>query len=190
MLPQTASAIPRSVDEFFLHWQNISKTGLMPTLGRFLDAPPFKRQLAVAIVDVLGPTEMRFRLFGTGLSALAGHDLTGHDVLSNFHPTARAEASRNAWCAVTQPCGYFVRRDVRHGAFKTHAVGVGLPLLHEQSGRVCLVVFSTSVDKSIDTTALEAAEFVRTVTLIRWIDIGAGTPDAVTPEAVLSACAQ
>jgi PAS domain len=148
----------------------------MPTLRGFLDAPPFRLQSEVAIVDVVGPMDMRFRLFGTGLSSLSGVDLTGSDVLSNFHPTARAAAARNAWAAVTTPCGYFVRRDHQRSPFKTHAVAVGLPLLHEQSGRVCLVVFNSTIDKAVDTGRAEANATVTAVSLIRWIDIGAGTP--------------
>ena len=149
----------------------------MPTLRDFLDAPPFKYQSDVAIADVLSPTEMRFRLFGTGLSTIAGHDLTGSDILSNFHPDARAEASRLAWNAVTVPCGYYVRRDMRRGAYETSAVGIGLPLLHEQSGRACVVGFSSVMDKTTDVVGGEESPFVRSTALIKWIDLGAGTPD-------------
>ena len=180
MLPQNVSVVPPDLDAFVLHWQKIGKVGLMPTLRGFLDAPPFKLQSEVAIVDVVSPTDMRFRLFGTGLSSLSGHDLTGSDVLSNFHPTARAAAASNAWAAVTLPCGYFVRRDLRHGLFKTHAVGIGLPLLHEQSGRVCLVVFSSTVDKSVDAGGGDGSPVVYNVSLMRWINIGAGTLDTGT----------
>ncbi len=179
MLPQNVSAIPHDVEEFVLHWQGIGKTGLMPTLREFLDARPFKLQSEVAIVDIVSPTEMRFRLFGTGLSSLSGHDLTGSDVLSNFHPNARAAAAYNAWAAVTMPCGYYVRRDHQRSPFKTHAVAVGLPLLHEQSGRVCLVVFNATVDRAVDMGREEANPTVRAISLIKWIDIGAGTPETV-----------
>ena len=133
-------AIPADVEEFIQHWKSIAKSTTVPGLRDFLDFRPFKLQSEVAIVDVIGPTEMRFRLFGTGLSKLAGVDLTGADVLSNFHPAARAEASRIAWVSVNRPCGYILRRELRRGAVETSAIGIGLPLLHEQSGRIGLVV--------------------------------------------------
>lgn len=171
------TAIPCDVEVFLKHWQSVGKTGLMPTLGDFLDAPPFKHQSDVAIADVLSATEMRFRLFGTGLSTIAGQDLTGSDVLSHFHPEAGAEASRLAWSAMTVPCGYFVRREMRRGAYETGAVGIGLPLLHEKTGRPCLVGFSSVMSKTTDVIGGEESPFVRATELIRWIDIGAGTPE-------------
>jgi len=149
----------------------------VPTLADFLDAPPFKLQSEVAIVDVVSSTELRFRLFGTGLSTMARVDLTGTDVLSNFHPRARAEASRIAWTAVSRPCGYLLRRSMRRGVIETTAVGIGLPLLHESSGRVGLVGFSSVLEKSVDVAESGESPFVKAVNLIRWIDIGAGTPD-------------
>lgn len=173
---ESANEIPSDVEAFLAHWQSISKVGQVPSLRNFLDAPPFKHQSEVAIVDVVSVTEMRFRLFGTGLSIMAGVDLTGTDVLSNFHPAARAKASRNAWTAIAHPCGYFVRRDLHHGAFDSKVIAVGLPLLHEQSGRVCLVTFSSVLDKSSNVSRGDASPLVRNVHLIRWIDIGAGTP--------------
>jgi hypothetical protein len=173
-----SSEIPGDVEEFFQHWQGIANIGYVPGLRSFLDARPFKLQSEVAIVDVVSATEMRFRLFGTGLSTIAGHDLTGSDVLSNFHTAARAKASRNAWSAITQPCGYVVQRDIHHGAFDSRAIGIGLPLLHEQSGRICLVTFSSVLDKTKGAHQGDDSPLVRNVHLLRWIDIGAGTPEA------------
>lgn len=170
-------AVPRDVEAFLKHWQMVPKTSLMPTLRAFLDARPFTHQSDVAIADIVSPTEMRFRLFGSGLSTIAGVDLTGSDVLSNFHPAARAEASRLAWSAVSVPCGYVVCREMRRDAFETTAVGIGLPLLHEKSGRPCIVGFSSVADKTTDVVHSERSPFVRAVELMRWIDIGAGTPN-------------
>lgn len=169
--------MPRDVEAFLKHWQMVPKTGLMPTLRAFLDARPFKHQSDVGIVDVISPTEMRFRLFGSGLSTIAGHDLTGSDVLSNFHPDAHADASRMAWSAVSVPCGYIVCREMRRDAFETTAVGIGLPLLHEKSGRPCIVGFSSVAGKTTDIVHSDRSPFVRAVELIKWIDIGAGTPN-------------
>jgi hypothetical protein len=170
-------AIPRDVEAFLKHWQGIAKTGLVPTLQDFLTARPFKHQSDVAIADVLGPTEMRIRLFGTGLSTLAGNDLTGRDVFSNFHPDAHANASMMGWNAVNIPCGYYVLRELRRGAFETKAVGIGLPLLNEKTGKYSVVCFSSVADKLTDVIRGDESPFVRSCELLNWIDIGAGTPN-------------
>jgi hypothetical protein len=170
------TSIPKDVDEFIEHWRSIPKTGAIPCLRAFLDFPPFRLQSEVAIVDVNGPEEMRFRLFGTGLSEIAGLDLTGTDVLSNFHKKARKDASRIAWIAVNRPCGYIIRRELRRGSVGTSAIGAGLPLLHNQSGKIGLVGFSSTLEKKTHFTLSDADVFVTDVKRIQWIDIGAGTP--------------
>jgi len=175
--PTRPLAIPRDVEDFLTHWRGIPKTGLAPTLRDFLDAPPFRLQSEVAIVDVNARGEMRFRLFGTGLSSIAGHDLTGTDVLSNFHAEARAEAARIAWSAVSVPCGYHVLREMRRGPYETTAVGIGMPLLNEKTGKLGIVGFSSATGKSTDVVRGDDSPFVRATELIMWIDIGAGTPD-------------
>jgi len=168
--------IPADVEDFLAHWRSIAKNDAIPCLREFLSFQPFKLQSEVAIVDVTGPTEMRFRLFGTGLSRLAGEDLTGADVLSNFHPKARAEASRIAWIAVNKPCGYILRRELRRGSVKTSAVGIGLPLQRDQGGKIGLVGFSSALEKHTEVTSYDSDVFVTGVQHLRWIDIGSGTP--------------
>jgi len=177
MRPTRPLAIPRDVEDFLAHWRGIQKTGSVPTLRDFLDAPPFRLQSEVAIVDVTARGEMRFRLFGTGLSTIAGHDLTGTDVLSNFHADARAEATRIAWGAVSVPCGYYLLREMRRGPFETAAVGIGLPLVHQKTGKLAIVGFSSATGKSTDVVGGDESPFVRATELIKWIDIGAGTPN-------------
>ncbi len=172
----SVGVIPGDVQEFFLHWQVVGKTGLIPRLQDFLDFPPFKLQSEVAIVDVGGEGDLRFRLFGTGLSSLAGRDWTGMDVLTNFHPSARAEAMRTASLAVSRPCGYFVTRYVQRVVIETRAIGIGLPFLNDKSGQVGLLTFSSLIDRTTQVIAGEAESFVRAVPLMRWIDIGAGIP--------------
>lgn len=119
---------------------------------------------------------MRFRLFGTGLSWLAGVDLTGADVLSQFHKKARTEASRIAWIAVNKPCGYILQRELTRGSLRTNAIGVGLPLRHNQSGKIGLVGFSSTMEKQLHSAATESEVFVTGVRHLKWIDIGTGLP--------------
>jgi hypothetical protein len=171
------STLPQDVAAFLRHWQSIPRIAQVPGMRDYLDSPPFALQPEVAIVDVLGPEEMRFRLFGTGLSQLAGRDLTGADVLSNFVPEARAVASKIAWAAVNVPCGYALRRDMRRGEVDIVAEGIGLPLLHEQSGRIALVGFSSVFAKETTLAEANKPQFVTAVKLLGWIDVGPGVPN-------------
>jgi hypothetical protein len=172
---EDAAAIPRDVQDFLLHWQGVPKSGLFPRLQDFLDTPPFRLQSEVAIVDVHPDGAMRVRLFGTGLSSLAG-DWTGKDALSNFHPAARTRAMYLSSTAVTRPCGYFVKRYLRRGVVETSCIGIGLPLLYE-SGDVGLVIFCSLSDRSVQLIPGDVPAVVTDAPLMRWIDIGAGVPD-------------
>ena len=178
MSTSSPTVIPQDIEDFIAHWQAIEKKGFVPGLQAFLDFQPFKLQSEVAIMDVLGPTEIRFRLFATGLSSLVGRDMTDSDVLLQFRPEARAGAARMAWSTVSQPCGYIRWLEMSRGAVLTSAVGVGLPLRHEQSGRICIVGFVSKTDRTVEYTGDPESRFLTGVKLIRWIDIGAGVPEA------------
>jgi hypothetical protein len=93
-----------------------------------------------------------------------------------FMPTHAPTRRAMPWAATSHPCGYFVQRDLHHGLFDSKAVAVGLPLLHDQSGRTCLMTFSSVLDKSSNVSTHGESPLVRKVHLIRWIDIGAGIP--------------
>ena len=127
--------VPIDVEEFLQHWRAIPKTGLIPSLREFLDFRVFRQQSEVAIIDVVGPTEMRFRLFGTGLSLLAGEDMTGKNLLEQFHPQTRVEALRIIWASVSTPCGYILHRTFRRGAVETGTVGIGLRCCMNKAAR-------------------------------------------------------
>jgi hypothetical protein len=171
-----ASAVPADILAFAEHWRSARANNLVPSLSDFLDRPPFAHQRDTAIVDVVAPGQMRFRLFGTGLNDLSGDELTGSDVLSHFHPSARAEAERITWAAVTMPCGYLLSRKMRRGAFSITASGIGLPLLHQQSGRFCIVGFTSHISTQTKVVDSVAEGFVNEVKLTQWLDIGARTP--------------
>jgi len=171
-----ASAVPADILAFAEHWRITGKDNLVPSLADYLDRRPFAHQSDTAIVDVVAPGQMRFRLFGTGLNDLSGDELTGRDVLAHFHPTARAEAERIAWAAVTTPCGYLVSRTMRRGPFEITASGIGLPLKHPQSGRNCIVGFTSHISTRTEVVTSVAEAFVTELRLIQWIDVGQGTP--------------
>lgn len=171
-----ASAVPADILAFAEHWRSARKVNLVPSLSDYLDSRPFAHQRDTAIVDVVASGQMRFRLFGTGLNDLSGDELTGHDVLSHFHPSARAEAERIAWTAVTTPCGYLLSRKMRRGAFAITASGIGLPLRHKQSERLCIVGFTSHISTRTEVADSEEEAFVSEVKLIQWIDIGTPIP--------------
>ncbi len=168
----------RDIEDFIAHWRAIPKEGLIPGLRAFLDFPPFKLQSEVVIYDVVSLSDIRIRLFGTGLSMVVGRELTGTDMFQQFRPEARAEAGRIVWAAVHKPCGYIRRLEMSRGAVKTSALSVGLPLRHELSGRMAVAAFLSRMDRTVVyTTALESS-FLTGVKLMQWVDIGAGAPEA------------
>jgi hypothetical protein len=171
-----ASAVSADILAFAEHWRSTRKDKLVPSLSDYLDSQPFAHQRDTAIVDVIAPGQMRFRLFGTGLNDLSGDELTGRDVLSHFHPSARAEAERISWAAVTTPCGYLLSRKMRRGVFAVTATGIGLPLRHQQSGRLCIVGFTSHISTRTEVVDSDEEAFVNEVKLIQWIDIGERTP--------------
>jgi len=141
--------LPRDAEAFFDHWRSARTREDIPTLSDYLDFPAFADQQNTAIVDVPSRGQMRFRLFGTGLNELSGSELTGHDVLSHFSSSAKKEAERITWSAVTKPCGYVLMRQMRRGSFEIAAQGIGLPLRHTQSGRLCIVGFTSDAGAGI-----------------------------------------
>lgn len=164
------------IQAFLEHWRAATKGERVPALSDYLDLPPFAYQRDTAIVDIADGGQMRYRLFGGGLSDLSGEDLTGQDVLSHFHPAARAEAERLVWAAIGIPCGYLLRRQMRRGLLEFTAIGIGLPLRNVQSGRSCVVGFTSNTAKHTAVADSEEKAFVTGVQLVRWIDLGAGTP--------------
>jgi hypothetical protein len=171
-----ASAAPADILAFAEHWRNARANNLVPSLSDYLDRPPFAHQRDTAIVDVVAPGQMRFRLFGTELNDLSGDELTGRDVLAHFHPSARAEAERITWAAVTTPCGYLLSRKMCRGVFAITALGIGLPLWHQQSARYCIVGFTSAISSQTEVVGSVEDGFVTEVKLVQWIDIGARTP--------------
>jgi hypothetical protein len=171
-----ASAAPADILAFAEHWRSTRRDNLVPSLSDYLDRQPFAHQRDTAIVDVVAPGQMQFRLFGTGLNDLSGDELTGHDVLSHFHPSAAAEAERIAWTAVTTPCGYLLSRKMHRGALAITASGIGLPLRQRQSERLCIVGFTSHISTRTEVVDSKEEAFVSEVKLIRWIDIGKHIP--------------
>lgn len=141
-----------------------------------MNLPVFEHQSNVALVDIHGATDMRIRLFGTGLTDIAGADLTGADLLSNIHPDAQAQATRMAWTAVTQPCGYLMRRLLQRGVHQISATSIGLPLLRDKSDVRSLVGFMSREGYADEINTIQASVYIQEIKLIRWLDIGAGIP--------------
>jgi hypothetical protein len=65
---------------------------------------------------------------------------------------------------------------MRRGAFAITALGIGLPLWHQQSARYCIVGFTSAIASQTEVVGSVEEGFVTEVKLIQWIDIGARTP--------------
>jgi hypothetical protein len=173
------SSTPSDIKAFYRHWRSASATALVPTVGEFINLPVSEHQSNVALLDIHSANDMRIRLFGTGLTEIAGTDLTGADLLSNIHPDAQAKAARMVWDAVTTPCGYLMRRLLQRGVHQISATSIGLPLLREKSDVRSLVGFMSREGYSDDINTSKASVYIREIKLLRWVDIGAGIPDGM-----------
>lgn len=141
-----------------------------------MNRPVFEHQSNVALVDIHSKNDMRIRLFGTGLTEIAGTDLTGADLLSNIHPDAKAEATRIVWGAVTTPCGYPMRRLLQRGVHEIRALTLGLPLRREKGDVRSLVGFMSREGYTDEINTAKANVYIQEIKLVRWVDIGAGIP--------------
>lgn len=167
------SSVPADIKDFLAHWRAARKDHPVPLLCDYLDLPPFAYQRDTAIVDLMPDAQMRFRLFGGGLSFSTNQDLTGQDVLSHFTPAARAAAQEIARGMLARPRGYLVHRTMRCGSIEVAAEGVGLPLRNARTGAKHIVGFTSNIAKRTNVANTDEAMYVTEMKFMRWIDIDA-----------------
>jgi hypothetical protein len=166
-----------SLAEFYAAWQACGKGEIMPRLADYLDAPSFRLQPYVSIVDLHSNSDLRIRLFGTGLVTLAGQDFTSRSVAPIYTPEDMALACATAWTACGHPAGYTCMRAVRtSGGLIIECDCVCLPLIPPTGVPRCMI---TMLHVPEDLPRLSTEKDVRTISGFRWldwIDIGAGVP--------------
>gem|GEM_PF-2419919 len=176
--PEQVRLSPEILD-FWSHYRTLPQNGGRgPHLTDYLDSPPYHLQPRVAIADVTSPTEMRVRLYGSGLVELTGRDVVGNSNFEHHSPAIRALSGRYAWDAACRPCGYVTARAVTSkggGIYQTQIIT--LPLNLKGEGR-CLVNFMASPMLDMTTPQAANSALFHSIAHLMWIDLGAGTPDA------------
>jgi len=169
--PEQASAVAAS---FFKHWRDLCDPNeLAPDLTKFLDRYNPATAPFTHIVD-FDDGRLSVRLYGTGLTAARGADLTGAS-LKEFMPGPVYESVKfNYACILGRPCGLHARDLYTLANGLTYEAAVlSLPLAVK--GR------RSSVVGIIDVLGLDKAFFGNQgfggVTDIGWIDIGFGVPE-------------
>ena len=175
-LPLPDDALPE-IREFFAYWNALPKHAFMPRLSDWLDHAVPHLQPFVAISDIISPTRLKIRYFGTGLVEVMGSDRTGSEAEEVYITSAKPLISRVAWEAVTRPCGYMCLRTAQTATRREVGVNsIALPLANPTSPVPAVVSYNYISKRDYALSDESAAERVHDVKLTHWIDIGAGVP--------------
>lgn len=179
--PTTAGLLPPGLEPdlglFYHAWLGLRRGALVPSLRDYLDAPPFRLQPFVAILDIHSPEFITVRLFGTALTAIAGQEFTKKDLSPIYAAQELGRAGEIVWDAVTHPAGYICVRTVRTGhGLVLDCDCISLPLVVDAGAPKCLVTFVRFPQQTPRTPKPEMTGVVTRIRFVDWIDIGAGKP--------------
>jgi len=151
--------LPPALGNFFEHWLAQSHDVLVPTLEAYLDHVDPRFQPYTTIIDVTGLGGMSIRLFGTGLVAALGRDLTRVDATAWYNERARAAMIDFTARMLSVPCGLGCLR--AYGTSKGRRVKVAslsLPLRRgaDATSIVVYFVFGDALDR--DEVAIDLNE--------------------------------
>jgi hypothetical protein len=175
--PQVLSSFDPDLTTFWAYWNSLPKVDFVPHLRDYLDSVPPELQPSVAIIDVYSLERMVLRMAGTQIVDAIGHEPTEKDTPSVYNHDPAKAAIKIAWAAVTQPCGYAAKREIRSQAGRVSVVhGIALPMRTERADCKTLVNFS-SIARSV--AELEYQDHVASLAdmqPMQWVDIGNGVP--------------
>lgn len=159
-------------------WDEVRGDRLLPNTG---DIDP--SQIAyilkdIAILDVIDPTNILYRLAGTGIAERMGEDPTGNNLIEMTAPDTRAIVSKILHLIVSHPVGAIASYENVYNTGKRAVVeSLYLPLQRtkDQSDRIVSVhsrekTVTYQDEQSHSTVAAKIRE-------LKWIDLGAGIPD-------------
>ncbi|MBL8630548.1 MAG: hypothetical protein JNM81_13005, partial [Rhodospirillaceae bacterium] len=151
-----------------------------PHLRDYLDHVPPDLQPSVAIIDVYSPDRIALRMAGTQIVDAIGHEPTVKDTPSVYNQELQKSAVLIAWAAVTQPCGYAAKREIRSRAGRVALVhGIALPIRTERPDCKTLVNFSSLARSVAEMKFQDRVASLNPMTPMQWIDIGNGVPETV-----------
>ncbi len=184
VLPPALNGLPSELTAFYRTWLNCRHDGVVPTLSAYLDAPSFRLQPYVSIFDLHDDTDVRIRLFGTGLVTLAGQDFTSRSVAPIYSRDDMAQAASTAWHAAGHPAGYTCLRAVKTASGQIiECECICLPLLPPANVPRCMITL-LHISDDLPRLVAERDASLKTISAFRWlswIDIGAGIPNTMVP---------
>jgi hypothetical protein len=173
-----APGVPDDVTEFFDRWNALPKRGLIPRLSDYFDTASPDLQPNVTIVDVISPSEMTVRLFGTGLEQASGIYPTTQSLGVLYGEEVWERAKKLVWIVVTHPVGYVCNRRVRTSAgLIVDCPAICLPIRVDDPNRHCFITYANVSGASQELAPEESFQLVQDVQFLHWIDLGAGVPD-------------
>lgn len=164
------------IDAFLEYWKGLKREPfkIVPHVRTLLDNVDPASQPAVALVDVIAPSTLSIRLFGTERAAGFGQDVTHANALDYYEPHLRDPVFKRVQCVVRYPVGWTNQRIITTA--KGHTVrflSIYLPLAVDSGAVPCFVNFGAIMDRM---EADLANPMVSALAAGEWIDIGAGTP--------------
>lgn len=96
---------PEIILNYIRCWQGLRGDRTFPLLRDLFDAPDWKIQPSLVIIDIERETDQRIRLAGTAIDAFFGDDFTGLDFLKTATENTRPIFLRAHRVLSSTPCG-------------------------------------------------------------------------------------
>lgn len=134
----------------------------------------------IAILDVIDPMNILYRLAGTGIAERMGEDPTGNNLIEMTAPETRAMVSKILHLIVSHPVGAIATYENIYSTGKRSLVeSLYLPL-QKAEGQSDRIVSVHSREKTVTYEDEQAHSTVAAkIRELEWIDLGAGTPDEI-----------
>jgi hypothetical protein len=134
----------------------------------------------IAILDVIDPMNILYRLAGTGIAERMGEDPTGNNLIEMTAPETRAMVSKILYMIVSHPVGAIATYENVYSTGKRSVVeSLYLPL-QKTEGQSDRIVSVHSREKTVTYEDEQAHSTVAAKILeLKWIDLGAGIPDEI-----------
>ncbi|MBT4486784.1 MAG: PAS domain-containing protein, partial [Rhodospirillaceae bacterium] len=134
----------------------------------------------IAILELNSPDELVFRLAGTMMSETLGFELTGANYLDFAPPSDKANRAARAMRQGQQPCGahFILPMPFSSGRVVMSEV-LSLPILPNEDGRAMqLITMNSALEDTKAKLPTAHSKRFAMADEFRFVDIGAGTPEA------------
>lgn len=166
-------------DALFDFWNKTRGDELVP-LAADIDPTKIAPLLKdIAIFEIFGARDIRYRLAGTDVAERLGADPTGKNLLDITAPETVETVATLFQKMFSQPAGAIVRYENTYNTGKRAPVSsLFLPLAAAQNTQPRVLSIHTREASTDYENAQNASTIGTAVTEIHWIDIGAGIPSS------------